>query len=322
MEFRLGRLRRRLLQDLEEFHLRFRYRYVDLGNAQSGDLIGFDGTNPMYNPMEFRHLTSNDFMVGPRLNLDAFRAKISRRDRNITRRRRNIIRRRRPTHRRRFTAATSQQGLAHSSGDVSPGRFQGGGGGGGGVGGGVGGRRGAGLSVGERARSRHAGQSPSAAANIDKSRPLSQVKRVWPVSARRPRLPFPAHRATSSSNRQRSRHPLTANSTTISWVVSASATNGAGCAPTSPPTMVGAAIIPARRAGRPPAHVETLTTLLNGYFDLGTWAGITPYIGAGSWRRIRFLELFESHDRSPVPRPPLLNIAGISLGRRRAASAT
>ena len=34
--------------------------------------------------------------------------------------------------------------------------------------------------------------------------------------------------------------------------------------------------------------VETFTTLANVYFDLGTWAGITPYIGAGagvSWNR-------------------------------------
>ena len=50
----------------------FAYRYVDLGKAQSGDLIGFDGTNRMNNPMEFRHITSNDFKVGLRVNFDAF----------------------------------------------------------------------------------------------------------------------------------------------------------------------------------------------------------------------------------------------------------
>jgi opacity protein-like surface antigen len=29
-------------------------------------------------------------------------------------------------------------------------------------------------------------------------------------------------------------------------------------------------------------RIDGFTTLLNGYFDLGTWAGITPYIGAGA----------------------------------------
>jgi opacity protein-like surface antigen len=47
------------------------YRYIDLGNAQSGDLIGFDGTNNINNPMEFHHLTSNDIKLGLRFNLDA-----------------------------------------------------------------------------------------------------------------------------------------------------------------------------------------------------------------------------------------------------------
>jgi opacity protein-like surface antigen len=28
-------------------------------------------------------------------------------------------------------------------------------------------------------------------------------------------------------------------------------------------------------------QVETFTALLNGYVDLGTWAGLTPYVGAG-----------------------------------------
>jgi opacity protein-like surface antigen len=46
------------------------YRYIDLGNAHSGDLVTFDGTNDVYNPMEFRHLTSHDFKVGFRWALD------------------------------------------------------------------------------------------------------------------------------------------------------------------------------------------------------------------------------------------------------------
>ena len=40
------------------------YRYVDLGNARSGGLVRFDGTNNFYNPMEFNHLTSHDVRLG------------------------------------------------------------------------------------------------------------------------------------------------------------------------------------------------------------------------------------------------------------------
>ncbi len=50
----------------------FAYRYIDLGNAQSGDLIGFDGTNNFNNPTEFRHLTSHDLKLGLRFNFDSF----------------------------------------------------------------------------------------------------------------------------------------------------------------------------------------------------------------------------------------------------------
>lgn len=45
------------------------YRYIDLGNAASGDLIAYDGTNDEYNPMEFRHLTSHDLKVGFRWDI-------------------------------------------------------------------------------------------------------------------------------------------------------------------------------------------------------------------------------------------------------------
>lgn len=51
--------------------IEFAYRYVDLGKAQSGDLIAFDGTNNINNPMEFHHLTSSDFKLGVRWMLDA-----------------------------------------------------------------------------------------------------------------------------------------------------------------------------------------------------------------------------------------------------------
>jgi opacity protein-like surface antigen len=50
--------------------LEFAYRYIDLGNATTGDQIGYDGTNNLYNPKEFNHLTSNDFKLGLRFNLD------------------------------------------------------------------------------------------------------------------------------------------------------------------------------------------------------------------------------------------------------------
>jgi opacity protein-like surface antigen len=48
------------------FIVELAYRYVDLGSAQSGDLIGFDGTNNVFNPMLFKHLTSNDLKLGVR----------------------------------------------------------------------------------------------------------------------------------------------------------------------------------------------------------------------------------------------------------------
>lgn len=49
----------------------FAYRYISLGNAKSGDLIGYDGTNQFNNPMEFNNLTSQDFRIGLRMNFDA-----------------------------------------------------------------------------------------------------------------------------------------------------------------------------------------------------------------------------------------------------------
>jgi opacity protein-like surface antigen len=46
------------------------YRYIDLGNAHSGDLITSTGINAVNNPEEFRHLTSHDFKVGLRWAFD------------------------------------------------------------------------------------------------------------------------------------------------------------------------------------------------------------------------------------------------------------
>jgi len=52
--------------------IEFAYRYVDLGNGQSGDVTRFDGTNNYNNPTEFRRLTSHDLKFGVRMNFDAF----------------------------------------------------------------------------------------------------------------------------------------------------------------------------------------------------------------------------------------------------------
>ncbi len=42
------------------------YSYLHLGDAQSGDLIAYDGTNDINNPMKFEDLTSHDFKFGMR----------------------------------------------------------------------------------------------------------------------------------------------------------------------------------------------------------------------------------------------------------------
>ena len=53
------------------FTVELAYRYVNLGDALSGDLVAYDGTNARYNPMEFRSITSHDFRLGVRWLLDA-----------------------------------------------------------------------------------------------------------------------------------------------------------------------------------------------------------------------------------------------------------
>jgi opacity protein-like surface antigen len=42
------------------------YRYVNLGDAESGDLVTFDGQNRTFNPERFHTLTSHDFKLGIR----------------------------------------------------------------------------------------------------------------------------------------------------------------------------------------------------------------------------------------------------------------
>jgi opacity protein-like surface antigen len=46
------------------------YRYVSLGDAITGDIIAYDGTNPSVNPMHFRGLTSHDVRLGVRWFFD------------------------------------------------------------------------------------------------------------------------------------------------------------------------------------------------------------------------------------------------------------
>jgi opacity protein-like surface antigen len=49
-----------------ELTLDIGYRYLDMGDAESGDLIAYDGTNDVDNPMEFKDITSHDIRVGLR----------------------------------------------------------------------------------------------------------------------------------------------------------------------------------------------------------------------------------------------------------------
>jgi opacity protein-like surface antigen len=42
------------------------YRYINLGDGQTKDIIASDGTNAIYNPMYFKDITSHDIMVGLR----------------------------------------------------------------------------------------------------------------------------------------------------------------------------------------------------------------------------------------------------------------
>lgn len=51
--------------------LEMSYRYVSLGNGVTGDLRAFDGTNNVYNPMQFHDITSQDVRFGMRWNFDA-----------------------------------------------------------------------------------------------------------------------------------------------------------------------------------------------------------------------------------------------------------
>lgn len=48
------------------FIVELAYRYVNLGNGSTKDLVGFDGTNPTFNPIEFKNVDSHDIKLGVR----------------------------------------------------------------------------------------------------------------------------------------------------------------------------------------------------------------------------------------------------------------
>ncbi|WP_375573790.1 outer membrane beta-barrel protein [Ahrensia marina] len=52
--------------------LDFGYRYLDIGDASSGDIIAFGGANNIANPMEFEGITSHDVTFGFRYALGGF----------------------------------------------------------------------------------------------------------------------------------------------------------------------------------------------------------------------------------------------------------
>ena len=55
----------------DQLTLDFGYRYTSLGDAQTGDMIAYDGTNDIDNPMVFKDLTSHDVHLGLRWNFNA-----------------------------------------------------------------------------------------------------------------------------------------------------------------------------------------------------------------------------------------------------------
>jgi opacity protein-like surface antigen len=53
-----------------DFTVELSYRYIDLGDAESGDLVTYLGGNAVNNPMHFRDITSHDFKLGVRWSLE------------------------------------------------------------------------------------------------------------------------------------------------------------------------------------------------------------------------------------------------------------
>lgn len=46
------------------------YSFMNLGDGKTGDIIAYDGTNMIDNPMHFRNITSHDFKLGMRYSLN------------------------------------------------------------------------------------------------------------------------------------------------------------------------------------------------------------------------------------------------------------
>ncbi len=51
------------------FTVEFAYRYTSLGDFATADMIGFNGGNGVYNPINLNNVTSHDFKLGLRWNL-------------------------------------------------------------------------------------------------------------------------------------------------------------------------------------------------------------------------------------------------------------
>lgn len=54
-----------------DFTVQLAYRYLDLGSAQTGTGVSYDGSNANGRPFQFNNLVSHDIMLGLRFNLDA-----------------------------------------------------------------------------------------------------------------------------------------------------------------------------------------------------------------------------------------------------------
>ena len=54
----------------KNFSVELAYRYLNLGDAQSGDLITYTGVNAINNPMHLRDITSQDLKLGVRFSLE------------------------------------------------------------------------------------------------------------------------------------------------------------------------------------------------------------------------------------------------------------
>jgi opacity protein-like surface antigen len=54
------------LEVTDAFTVELGYRYLDMGDGETGDIIAFDGTNTVDNPMIFEDLTSHDVRLGVR----------------------------------------------------------------------------------------------------------------------------------------------------------------------------------------------------------------------------------------------------------------